>query len=243
MPATRAAAATASAVGAVAAVGAVLWWQPRWLARQLSRQRSVVVHGTGGRREVALTLDDGPHPALTPQVLEVLAAHGAAATFFVLGARVAAHPELARAVAEAGHEVGNHGWDDTAAVLATRESFRRDLDRTQTTVLDATGAVPVLTRPGSGWVRPAQVRDAAGRGLATVLGSIAVRDATVRDVAAEVRFVLDRVQPGSVVVLHEGDPSRGRVVDLLARLLPALTARGYRLVTVSDLLAGQRSIS
>ena len=156
---------------------------------------------------------------------------------------MAAHPEVARAVAEAGHELGNHGWDDTAAVLATRAGYRRDLDRTQAVIGQATGRQPVLTRPGSGWVRPGQVRDAAARGLTTVLGSIAVRDATVADVDAELAFVLDRVQPGSVVVLHEGDPERARVVDLLERLLPALAARGYRLVTVSDLLAGQRSIS
>ncbi len=156
---------------------------------------------------------------------------------------MAAHPHVARAVVEAGHELGNHGWDDTAAVLATREVFRRDLDRTQAAVRDATGTQPVVTRPGSGWVRPGQVRDAAARGLTTVLGSIAVRDATVADVDAELRFVLDRLQPGSVVVLHEGDPGRDGVVDLLERLLPALAARGYRPVTVSGLLAGQRSIS
>jgi len=229
--------------GVVTTLGAAAWAQSPWLARSLARQRYLVVHGSSGRREVAVTFDDGPHPTLTPLVLDVLARHGAPATFFVLGSGVAAHPEVARAVAEAGHELGNHGWSDTAAVLATRADHRRDLDRTQAAIGRATGREPVLTRPGSGWVRPGQVRDAAARGLTTVLGSVAVRDATVADVDAGLAFVLDRVQPGSVVVLHEGDPERARVVDLLERLLPALADRGYRLVTVSDLLAGQRSIS
>ncbi len=233
----------ATTVGLGAVVGGAAWAQAPWLARLLSRQRYVLVHGATGRREVALTLDDGPHPTLTPRILDVLARHGATATFFVLGSRVSAHPEVARAVVEDGHELGNHGWDDAAAVLATREAFRRDLDRTQAAVGEATGREPVVTRPGSGWVRPGQVRDAASRGLTTVLGSLAVRDATVADVDTELRFVLDRVQPGSVVVLHEGDPARAGVVDLLDLLLPALAARGYGLVTVSRLLAGQRSIS
>ncbi len=232
---------TTAGLGAV--VGGAAWAQAPWLARLLSRQGYVLVHGATGRREVALTLDDGPHPTLTPRILDVLARHGATATFFVLGSRVSAHPEVARAVVEAGHELGNHGWDDTAAVLATREAFRRDLDRTQAAVREATGREPLVTRPGSGWVRPVQVRDAAARGLDTVLGSLAVRDATVAGVEAELRFVLDRVQPGSVLVLHEGERNREGVVDLLDRLLPALAARGYRLVTLSQLRAGQRSIS
>ena len=200
---------------------------------------SVAVTG----REVALTLDDGPDPSTTPQVLDVLSRHGARATFFVLGSAVEAHPGLARAMADAGHELGNHGWTDTPAVLATRAQFRGDLDRTNAAVVAATGVAPALLRPGSGWVRPAQVRDAARLGLTTVLGSVVVLDDEVNDVEAAAGFVLDRVQPGSVVVLHEGLPGRARVADLLDVLVPGLRGRGQALVTVSELLAGAARVS
>ncbi|WP_392542979.1 polysaccharide deacetylase family protein [Oryzobacter telluris] len=247
MPAARPA---VLAAAVLAAAGAAVWAQPPPLARLLARQHRVVVHVPTAVRALAITVDDGPDPALTPRLLEVLGAHAARATFFVLGSRVEAHPAVVRAVAEAGHEVGNHGWDDAAAVLSSGHAFRRDLERTHEAVLRATGARPVLYRPGSGWVRPGQLRDAAELGYTTVLGSVAVRDDEVRDVERAVRFVLRRVRPGSVLVLHEGLASRAGVVPLLERLLPELARRGYRTATVSELLTSaqrdptaQRSIS
>lgn len=223
---------------ALATAGVVLAKQPPALARLLSRQQHVVFQVRTRSPGVALTFDDGPHPTLTPRILEVLARHDARATFFLLGSRVEDHPAAARAVVDAGHEVGNHGWADEPAVLQPTEAYRRDLERTSAAVAAATGVRPTLTRPGSGVVRPAQVRVATSLGMRTVLGSVAVPDAEVRDVGVAARFVLDRVQPGSVVVLHEGVGARHRVVDLLELLLPELDRRGHRSRTVSDLLGG-----
>lgn len=243
---------TLAGLGAVAGLVAVGLRQPPVLAGLLARQRRVVVAARTRAREVALTFDDGPHPTLTPRLLGVLGEHDARATFFLLGSRVEAHPAATRALVEAGHEAGNHGWADEPAVLLPTRRYLDGLERTSAAIRAATGAVPVLTRPGSGLVRPAQLRGAAALGLTAVLGSVAVLDDEVADVDAAASFVLDRVRPGSVVVLHEGLDSRHRVVDLLERLLPELTAREYRCVTVSDLLAradeaagprGQSSIS
>ena len=241
---------TVAGVGAslVAGAGVLAARQPPLLARVLSRQQRVLFQVRTSAREVALTFDDGPHPTLTQRILEVLARHDARGTFFLLGSGVERHPDAARALVAAGHEPGNHGWVDEPAVLQGGAGYRRVLERTSAAVAAATGVRPTLTRPGSGLVRPAQVSDAAALGMRTVLGSVAVPDAEVRDVGVATRFVLDRVQPGSVVVLHEGLEQRHRVVDLLEQLLPELARRGYRSVTVSDLLAGgdprrQRSIS
>ncbi len=230
---------TAAGVGATVAAGAAVLAarQPPLLARALSHQQRVLFQVRTRAPEVALTFDDGPHPTLTPAVLDVLARHDARATFFLLGGRVEEHPDAARALVAAGHEPGNHGWADEPAVLRSRARYRRSLDRTSAAIRAATGVAPTLTRPGSGLVRPAQVRDATALGMRTVLGSVAVPDAEVRDVGVAVRFVLDRVRPGSVVVLHEGLQARHRVVDLLEGLLPELSERGYRCLTVSEVLA------
>lgn len=228
----------AVAVGGAGLVAGALVRQPPALAGVLARQRRVIVQARTRAREVALTFDDGPHPTLSPRLLDVLDEHDARATFFLLGSGVEAHPAAARAIVTAGHEAGNHGWADEPAVRQPTARYLHDLERTSAAIRSATGALPTLTRPGSGLVRPAQLRGAAALGLTTVLGSVAVLDDEIADVDAAAAFVLDRVRPGSVVVLHEGLDARHRVVDLLGRLLPDLAARGYRCVTVSDLLAG-----
>ena len=232
---------TALAATTAAAASAAAWlarWQPPAVARLLGRSSAVVVCVPTRARAVAVTVDDGPDPELTPEVLRVLERHGARATFFFLGAGVARHPGLAAATVAAGHEIGNHGWEDRAAVLQSRTAFRDDLRRTAAAVLAATGQEPRFVRPGSGWFRPVQLREVRDAGWTLALGSVAVLDLRVDDVDREARFVVDRLQPGAVVVLHEGGNDRAGVVPLLDRILTAARDRGYRCVTLSELVAG-----
>jgi peptidoglycan/xylan/chitin deacetylase (PgdA/CDA1 family) len=164
----------------------------------------------------------------------VLARHRARATFFLLGEPAAARPDLVAAVVAGGHEVANHGWADRPSVLLTRGQFARDLTRTHRE-LAAAGADPVFFRPGSGWVRPSMLRTAARHGYRVALGSIAVLDLRAADVAAHLRFVGHRLQPGAVVVLHEGYAERANVVALTDRVLTEVRAQGYEAVTLSEL--------
>lgn len=212
-----------------------------------SRVGSVAVLGGRGpvlfatrsaTRQVAVTIDDGPTGTLTPLLLEVLAAHGARATFFVLGSGVQAHPDVVREVVAGGHEIGNHGWLDRPAGRLSRADLAEDLARTSSAIERVTGIRPRSMRPGSGWMRPAQVRDVRACGEAVVLGSIAVLDLAVRDVERELAFILARLQPGAVIVLHGGGPERAGVVPLLDRLLAELAARDYECVTLTELVDG-----
>ena len=211
--------------------------QPPWLARVLARRsRRVLFAVPTTRRAVALTFDDGPHPDLTPALLDVLARHGARGTFFLLGSAAEEHPDLVAAIVGQGHEVANHAWTDRPSALMSAAAFDRDFERTHRALV-AAGADPVLLRPGSGWVRPSMLRTAARHGYRVALGSVAVLDLLAADVAAQARFVLDRVQPGAVVVLHEGYAERANVVPLTERVLTGLHARGYEAVTLSELSA------
>lgn len=211
--------------------------QPTWLARLLARwSRRVLFAVPTTGRAVALTFDDGPHLELTPALLEVLARHGARATFFLLGSTATEHAHLVRAIVAQGHEVANHTWQDRPGVLLPAGAFERDVTRTHRALV-AAGGVPRFLRPGSGWVRPSMLRAAARHGYRVVLGSIAVLDLRVSDLRVQAGFVLDRVQPGSVVVLHEGDAERAGVVPLTDRLLAGLGERGYAAVTLSELVA------
>jgi peptidoglycan-N-acetylglucosamine deacetylase len=230
--------ALAALAGLGASVACVVRRQPVRAARVVAGRGPVLFSARSTTRQVAVTIDDGPTPDLTPRVLEVLSAHDARATFFVLGSGVQAHPGLARDVLSAGHEIGNHGWLDRPAGLLSRAALANDLARTSSAIESATGIRPRFMRPGSGWMRPGHLRDVRAGGATVALGSIAVLDLEVRDPDRELAFVLARLRPGAVIVLHEGRAERAGVVPLLDRLLAELARRGYVSVTLSDLVDG-----
>jgi peptidoglycan-N-acetylglucosamine deacetylase len=185
-------------------------------------------------RIVALTIDDGPSAA-TSELLAVLDEHGAQATFFLIGEHVEGRPGLARNIVEAGHEVGHHMMQDHPSKDLAEDVFLdrfEEMDR----LLDGLGGSRVF-RPGSGWYDDRMVRTAGERGYRTVLGSVYPFDAHLSWPGFVSWYVLQHTGPGSILVLHDG-PERGlRTVEVLRSVLPELDRRGYRVVTVSHLLA------
>ena len=196
------------------------------------------------RRVVALTFDDGPSQ-WTPAVLDALRDNNARGTFFVLGTAAAAHPEvLKRAVAE-GHELGNHLFSHRDPLELDEDELERELQQTVAAVQSAAGVRPRLVRPPYGGDRERVARVAARVGLGpTVLASVDPED--WRETAGEAiaSRVLAAVRPGSIVDLHDGVPATNRghptrepTVAALREILPELTRRRYRCVTLSELLS------
>lgn len=189
----------------------------------------------GADSAVALTLDDGPHPATTRAILRVLHRHDARATFFLIGSRAARHPDLARAVVEAGHEVGNHMWRDRTSVTLDSAAFEEALLRAGEVLSYVDGRR--WLRPGGGRYDETMVSVARAHGYRMVLADVYPVDTVVRWPWLLAQFVRAWSRPGSVLVLHDG-PGRGeRTVRVLERVLPALAARGLEVVTVSELAA------
>lgn len=182
---------------------------------------------------VALTLDDGPHPALTPQILDVLADFDARATFFVMGRRIEGNEALLRRMMEEGHELGNHLLTATPSILLPDPVFALRL-REVDARLRPFGPVR-WWRPASGFY-DAPMRQAAERlGYRCALGDVYPNDAQNPFPPLLARYILRNVRPGSVIILHDGSAWRQRTVWTLRRILPELRRRGYRVVTLSAL--------
>lgn len=182
---------------------------------------------------VALTIDDGPSEATT-EILDVLDEHGAHATFFLIGERVERRPDLARHIVAEGHEIGHHMMEDRSSKDLPEEAFEEEFEAMDR-ILDELGGGR-LFRPGSGWHDDRMVREAEERGYRTALGSVYPFDAHVPWAGLASWYVLQTTTPGSVLVLHDG-PERGRrTAEVLRSVLPELSRRGYRVVSLSSLL-------
>lgn len=181
-------------------------------------------------RVVALTLDDGPDPVLTPLVLDSLARHHAKATFFLIGDRAAREPDLVQRIRREGHQVGNHLWEEQPTWRQSDAAFERSLDRSHAVL-----GGPHLFRPGSGLISRRKVRIAWTRGYRCVLGSIYSGDALLTpDLHLMVRMARC-VRRGDIIIMHEGEASRLSVVRALDALLTELRQRQYGVVSVGDL--------
>jgi peptidoglycan/xylan/chitin deacetylase (PgdA/CDA1 family) len=191
---------------------------------------------------VALTLDDGPTPEGTQPLLDLLARHDVRATFFLVGRDMRLHPELAPQLVAAGHELGNHSYNHQRMLLRWPASLRHELDETDAAIRDAGFRGPIFFRPPYGkkliglpWVLRQSHRTSVTWSLEPE--STPGVAATPEAMAA---YVSDHITPGSIVLLHAMiDPEgiKRRTLDLL---LPAVRARGYRWVTVGELLATSR---
>jgi peptidoglycan/xylan/chitin deacetylase (PgdA/CDA1 family) len=211
-----------------------LWFQPRFLLDRLaSRNPDVLFHVETDSLVVALTIDDGPDADLMPRVLEVLARHEVRATFFVLGENVPGNEDLIAAMRAAGHELGNHLAKDEASITLTDEEFAQQLRDVEKMIGPLKG--PKWCRPGSGWFTPDMVEIARREGYRFCLGSIYPLDNKLRKPGFIRRTVEDRIFPGAILILHAGGPKRNYVIELLEGLLPALKAKGYTFLTVSEL--------
>lgn len=200
-------------------------------------------HGPRAAPRVALSFDDGPHPEFTPRIAEALAKGNAQATFFCIGELAEKHPEIARALIAAGHELGNHTWShNTRGHMFSTSALTDDLQRCQR-LLATFGATPRWYRPAVGIRNPPVHAAAKALGLEVVMWSGAARDGAWAFDETRARRLARRAQAGDILVLHDGlrgtsSAVREMTVKWLPTLLEALRDRGLQPVTVSALMAG-----
>jgi peptidoglycan-N-acetylglucosamine deacetylase len=189
-------------------------------------------------RVVALTFDDGPDPASTPVLLDLLARKKARATFFCIGQQVARHPELTRRIAAEAHLVGNHSFAHSRATnLFGCRRLRADLEQAQWEITQTVGRTPEFFRPPMMLTNERIFR-------VTRLLSLTVAGCTVRGYdlrGGSTQRVLERVlrglRPGAIVALHDGGVAPEPLTELVEQLLDQLEQRGYRCLRLDELIA------
>lgn len=202
----------------------------------------IVSRGRPRTPAVAVTFDDGPTEPYTAQILDVLRAHDARATFFVLGARAEAAPDVVRRAAADGHEIANHGWDHEALPLHGPSYIRGTIGRTSALVAQLIGARPRLFRAPFGWRNPWVGAAARREGCEPVAWSLGVYDTDRPGADTIARRAIDGLCDGTILLLHDGRsldpaPDASQVVAALPAILAAARQRGFRLLTLSALLA------
>jgi peptidoglycan/xylan/chitin deacetylase (PgdA/CDA1 family) len=199
-------------------------------------QARILASVTTTRRVVALTFDDGPS-LYTPAVLATLAHYRARATFFVVGTQVVRYQSLVRAERRADDEIGNHTFTHADLQYLSDDGIAGQIEATQNAVHAAAGVSPVWLRPPYGAVDIRVATEVAALGLHTILWSVDPRDWTLPGSGTIAARVLSTIQPGSVVILHDGGGDRSDTVAALGSILSALSASGYRFLTLSQLFA------
>jgi peptidoglycan/xylan/chitin deacetylase (PgdA/CDA1 family) len=205
--------------------------QRRWAASQAG----IVYFVHTSEPAVALTFDDGPNPAETPRVLAALRAADARATFFVLASQAQRYPEIVRAILAQGSEVGSHSLTHPDLARVNLGELRRQVVDSAKAIAAVSGHPVTLFRFPYFSHTAAAVAEVRALGFTVIEASVDPKDWTNPGVDALVRRATEGVRPGDIILFHDGG-GHPQTLAALPRVLAALGARGFRFVTVSELL-------
>ena len=183
---------------------------------------------------VALTIDDGPDSESTRRILDVLDAHGAKATFFLISDRTPGRESLVQAIVDADHEIANHLTHDVPSIELEPAEFESELVRAHQTL--SRFGDSYWFRPGSGWYDDWMFPILERHDYRLALGTAYALDAQIDSVWFASRVILWRAGKGDIIILHDGEGRGQRTIEILERVLPELRRRGLRVVSLSELV-------
>lgn len=184
---------------------------------------------------VALTFDDGPWPGQTDKILKILEHEGVHATFFMLGVRVKASPDLARAVAVAGNTVGNHTLGHRLLTESKPKVIKKQIDAGADVIYKATGVLPTWFRPPYGAINGAVWKQVRLSRMRVALWDIDTRDWSRPGVKKIVSSVTRNARSGSIILMHDGGTNRKQTIKALPSVIRKLKKRGFTFVTIQEL--------
>ncbi|SDN37365.1 polysaccharide deacetylase family sporulation protein PdaB [Paenibacillus sp. yr247] len=197
---------------------------------------------TTDQKVIALTFDDGPHPEYTAQILDLLKQYEAKATFFVVGNKVKLYPDVLLRTLNEGHEIANHTYSH--AYLSKKNNIKKEINKTEELIYATTGSRCQLFRPPGGFYNDRLVSIVRAEGYKVIMWSwqLDTKDWSTPGVNKIVNRVLNNSKNGNIVLFHDYIEGPTQTIAALKIILPELKRRGYRLVTVSELLNYNKAI-
>ena len=217
---------------------------PVKLTKHVDRTRPAVHHASArpperplyyvpdASKDIALTIDDGPDPVYTPQVLDLLHQYQVTATFSMIGVHVAAYPQLANSVAAAGHHIANHTWTHVDLAGRRPDGVHAQLAQASRAIHTATGVHPALFRAPYGAWSAEVLSQCQQMKMTPVDWSVDPRDWAQPGTRSIIRNILKNTRPGSIILEHDGGGNRSQTVAALRVVVPALLREGYHFVPV-----------
>ena len=218
----------------IAAVG--LWPRSRWLGPNLTQLPAAAA----ARKEIALTIDDGPDPAVTPQVLDLLDRYAAKASFFCVGAKAERYPALCREIVRRGHAVENHSQHHRHHFsLMGFKAIEEEIKTAQDTLTAISGQCPAFFRPPAGLRNPFLEPVLAKLGLTLATWSVRGFDTRTHDATLVVKRLQRGLQAGAILLVHDGNAARTTddqpvILSVLPAILELARARGFKAVTLRE---------
>ena len=195
------------------------------------------------QKVVALTFDDGPSADWTPKILDALKEEQVKATFFMVGEHVKEFPDVAKRVADEGHEIGNHTYDHHVLVYYKTEELEKEIRDAQEQIYKVTGVTTKYFRPPKAWLTKSEKKDIKRMGYEIILWSLNSKDWVTFHDKQITSYLLSNVRPGDIILFHDSGGvfhieggNRKQTVKTISRLVNKLKEKGYRFVTISQLL-------
>lgn len=199
-------------------------------------EKNVFYGNPNNYSKIALTFDDGPDSRLTPEILDILKEYGIKATFFVVGEQAERNLRLLQREAEEGHEIGDHTYSHLYMKNESLYSITSEWDKTQSIIEAYTDSRVKLCRPPGGYYSDEIARAAQARDYSIVLWTIDTRDWSGCSSDDIVNEVLENAECGDIILMHDSSGKKLHTPEALRQIIPVLLERGFRFVTVSELL-------
>lgn len=212
-------------------------------------RKGTIYHVAVPQKVVALTFDDGPSLEWTPLILDQLKKLNIKATFFMIGEHVAKYPDIARRLVEEGHDIGNHTYTHHGLINYKMEQLVQQIQDTEKIIKQATGKTTQYFRPPKAWLTNAEKAAIKSMGYKIVLWTLNSKDWVNFHDKYTTKYLLHHIKPGDIILFHDGGGAfkteggdRSETLKTIALLARKLSERGYRFVTITELLNMQENV-
>ena len=199
--------------------------------------KTVYSSNSNGQNRIALTFDDGPHPKITPKIIDILDKHNVKATFFVIGVNIDYYPEPLVKAVESGHEIGIHTNSHSILKSVNREMIANEINLCKEKIFNITGETAYLLRPPCGLYDNELIKFAEENGNKIILWNIDTHDWSHNSSKSITNLITSNAKGGDIILFHDYISGENHTAEALNNVIPILKKMGYEFVTVSQLLS------